>query len=161
MQPLITSFAHWLSAQPAYCMQLRPPAMQPAGDASINTHEGNQTSSSSRPGHASQATKTAATKTAAASEQPTGAHVLCPLRIALSYSAASVRLKIGPCRPALCHMPGGACFKMLELSRLCKPHHTKSSPVLHNKPTQTQPAAAACQTAPLQPGPLHSNQVSH
>ena len=51
---------------------------------------------------------------------------------------------------------------VLGLSRLCSTRHTKPSPVsVHNEPAQTQPAAAACQAAPLGPGPLHSHQVSH
>ena len=41
MQPLTTSSAHWLSAQPACYLQLRPPAMQ-RDTASNDMHQSNQ-----------------------------------------------------------------------------------------------------------------------
>ena len=84
------------------------PAMQ-SGDASVNTHEGKQTCSRSRPGPRlpSQA-PSEAIKTAIASKQPKGAHALCPLKIALSIRCSHLPTEDGTMSPCQAEMDSWA-----------------------------------------------------
>ena len=103
------------------------PAMQ-SGDASVNTHEGYQTCSSSRPGLRlpSQA-PSEAIKTATASKQPKGAHALCPLKIALSIRCSHHPTEDGTMSPCQAEMDSWAGPDRVSQHTSCSPlkdsHH--------------------------------------